>query len=434
MAYITKYEKLDTIFVYPKLNETHQLRGRNLFPYICQDEICYFYRNLDRLECPPHCRCEYENRKMHLIETCTFSEAQIEYTVPLKPDIGITPAATRPAAFYLMNTNMTKLPDASSYDNYSVCELHVANNKLDNLTISQLPQTLTLLDIRNNNFQTLSTEVIDFLKHRRDDLKMHLSNNSWNCDCQLPGFLKFVESSSENINDFNLIKCNKDFLIVKLEECRLRITYLILGISISFVAICVILCGIIFWFKMAILMWLYDHDIFVSCIMRTADNIEFNQKYDAFLAFSHKNLDLIEEYVERLEHGRREFKLCFYQRDWLIGESIPDRILQSIEDSKRIILLMTTEFVKSAWGTFEFRTAIKATSMNRDKRLIIIVYPEVENFDDLDTELRLYMKYNTYLPRDDSQFWRKLVFAMPHKKMRSTKKKSKLIEDNPADI
>lgn len=41
--------------------------------------------------------------------------------------------------------------------------------------------------------------------------------------------------------------------------------------------------------------------------------------------------------------------------------------------------------------------------MNRHKRLIIIVFPEAENFDDLDTELRLYLKYNTYLRRDDPQ-------------------------------
>lgn len=172
-------------------------------------------------------------------------------------------------------------------------------------------------------------------------------------------------------------------------------------------------------------MWLYDHNIFASCILRTAKNIEFHQRFDAFLAFSHKNLDYVEEYVEKLENGRRKFKLCFYHRDWLIGDSIPACILQSIDDSKRIIVLLTKEFIKSSWGTFEFRTAIKATSMNKHKRLIIIEYPKVENFDELDTQLRLYMKHNTYLRRDDSQFWRKLIYAMPHKKMTNLVKNAK---------
>lgn len=163
----------------------------------------------------------------------------------------------------------------------------------------------------------------------------------------------------------------------------------------------------------------------MSCILRTAENIEFPQKYDGFLAFSHQNLDLVPEYVQRLEEGQREFKLCFYQRDWGIGESIPECILKSIDESKRIIVLMTMQFLKSSWGTFEFRTAIRATSMNRSKRLIIIVYPEVENFNELDLELRLYMKYNTYLCRNDAQFWRKLIYSMPHKKISKSKRQTK---------
>lgn len=405
-----------------------------MFPYICLNEICYFYRYLKRIFCPPDCKCVYDNRKMHLRHSCAFFGAIIEYTLPLNSDIGDIQADIQPAALYLTNTNRTELPDASLYRKFNICELHVANNKLNNLTITQLPQNLTLLDIRNNSFQTLRPEVIDFLKQRSLHLRMHLSNNSWKCDCRHSGFLNFIINFSENINDFHLVKCNGQPLIAILDECTDRATYLTLGISIVIVAVCMIFCGIIFWFKMIILMWFYEHDLFVSCIIRTANNMEFKQKYDAFLAFSHKNLDLVEEYVDRLEHGRREFKLCFYQRDWLIGESIPDRILQSIEDSKRIILLMTNEFVKSAWGTFEFRTAIKATSMNRHKRLIIIVYPEVENFDDLDTELRLYMKYNTYLSRNDSQFWRKLTYAMPHRKMSSAKRKTKPKVADSSDV
>ncbi|XP_064554153.1 protein toll-like [Drosophila montana] len=75
---------------------------------------------------------------------------------------------------------------------------------------------------------------------------------------------------------------------------------------------------------------------------------------------------------------------------------------------------MTKNFKESSWGRFEFRMAIQATSIDRYKRLIIIVYPEVEDFNDLDSELKTYMKLNTYLRRDDPQFWRKLIYAMPH--------------------
>ncbi|KAM8714921.1 hypothetical protein ACLKA7_002035 [Drosophila subpalustris] len=112
------------------------------------------------------------------------------------------------------------------------------------------------------------------------------------------------------------------------------------------------------------------------------------------------DLQLVGEYVEKLERGPREYRLCFYQRDWLVGQSIPACILNSINDSKRVIILMTNNFINSSWGLFEFRSAIRASSMDKDKRLIVILYPGVD-LDKLDPELKLYMKFNTYLRRDD---------------------------------
>lgn len=49
---------------------------------------------------------------------------------------------------------------------------------------------------------------------------------------------------------------------------------------------------------------------------------------------------------------------------------------------------MTKEFLNSAWGTFKFLATIKAVSIDRNKRLIIIVYPEADDFTKLDTEIK----------------------------------------------
>lgn len=283
----------------------------------------------------------------------------------------------------------------------------MANNQLDHLNITQLPKNLTILDIRNNSFKFLRPEVIEFLEQRKKSLVVYLSGNPWDCACHPPDFMKFIERVPNMIHDLDRVDCDGETPGSKMDACRLRVTYLIIGLSFLFIVV----CAIVFWFRTSILMWLYYHNICANLIRRTAENMEFYQRFDGFLAFCHKNFDLVNEYVEQLENGPRQFKLCFYQRDWAIGHSIPACILQSIEDSRRIILLMTNEFIKSSWGTFEFRTAIKATSMNPNKRLIIIVYPDVENFEGLDSELKLYMKFNLYLRRDDPQFWKNLFIG-----------------------
>ncbi|KRF81001.1 uncharacterized protein Dvir_GJ26678 [Drosophila virilis] len=247
------------------------------------------------------------------------------------------------ASLYFNNKILTELPNSTLYGYADLRELHVANNRITNLTVAQLPPNLTYLDVSNNSLKTLDNQVLEFFSSRSGTIRLRLSGNSWICNCDAEP-LKSVHK------------------LLSRPEAKNRTSLTI----------------------------------------------------DAFLAFSHKDLELVEEYIDKLEKGSREFKLCFYQRDWLIGESIPACILKSIEESKRIIILMTKNFKDSSWGRFEFRMAIQATSIDRYKRLILIVYPEVEDFNDLDSELKTYMKLNTYLRRDDPQFWRKLIYAMPH--------------------
>lgn len=369
------------------------------------------FEDRNGIKCPYGCKCSFKRYILRINIICSEPKAVIALKKLPTAYIGIT-------TLYLEKLNLTKLPTVSLVGYSNIKKLYVSGNQLQDLTIENLPENLTFLDIRNNRFKFLRPEVLDYLEQRSHILRILISNNSWSCDCFPSNFLQFIQKVPEMIDDFESIKYNGLTPGITLDKCRVYTIYLILFVA----ALIIVACVIIFWYRTSILMCLYYHNILPNCILRTAENIEFPQRYDAFLAFSHKNLDLVKEYVERLENGRRQFRLCFYQRDWLIGESIPRAILQSIENSKRIILLMTKDFVNSSWGTFEFRTAIKATSMDRR---IIIVYPEVEDFNDLDSELRLYMKFNTYLRYDDSQFWKKLIYVMPHKKVGKPKKKAK---------
>ncbi|EDW55227.1 GM10484 [Drosophila sechellia] len=126
-----------------------------------------------------------------------------------------------------------------------------------------------------------------------------------------------------------------------------------------------------------VLVWFYEHGVCLSLAARR--ELDKDKRFDAFLAFTHKDEALLEEFVDRLERGEPRFRLCFYLRDWLAGESIPDCTGQSIKDSRRIIVLMTENFMNSTWGRLEFRLALHATSRDRCKRLIVVLYPNVKS-------------------------------------------------------
>ncbi|KAH8248956.1 hypothetical protein KR032_004539 [Drosophila birchii] len=326
--------------------------------------------------------------------------------------------STTEYAMTLARCKITMCPDSCvcCLENLNSSALTVDCQGQQLTRIPLLPGSVSTLELENNNITEINLPSQEFLKKTilSTGLNLSLSGNPWSCICDENNLVDFAKSITEHILDFGKMQClnlGKNLALVEDSEiCPSYFIYLLILFVFSMIIITALNAFV--YFKQPILMWFYEHKIFMS--MSVHLDLEDMKKFDAFLCFTHKDEHLIEDYVERLEKGQRKFNLCFYLRDWQVGASIPECIVQSVKDSRRIIILMTNNFLESTWGKLEFRLALHATSRDRCKRLIVIVYPDVENFDDLDSELKAYMVLNTYLKRDSPNFWNKLIYSMPH--------------------
>ena len=113
-----------------------------------------------------------------------------------------------------------------------------------------------------------------------------------------------------------------------------------------------------------------------------------------------------------LEAPQCGFHLCVHDRDFVPGITITKNIMTAIEYSRRTILVLTPDFIKSGWCDLEFQAAHKRALDDRSNFLIVVLLKEV-NDRDLDETLKLYMKTNTYVSGNDKWFWQKMLYAMP---------------------
>uniref|UniRef100_A0A182JW66 TIR domain-containing protein n=1 Tax=Anopheles christyi TaxID=43041 RepID=A0A182JW66_9DIPT len=176
----------------------------------------------------------------------------------------------------------------------------------------------------------------------------------------------------------------------------------------------IILTLVLFMFRQELRVWFHSK-YGVRLFYRNAD-IDKNERdklFDAFISYSSKDESFVaEELAPMLENEDPSYKLCLHYRDFPVGAYIADNILQAVESSRRTIMVLSDNFIKSEWCRFEFKSAHHQVLRDRRRRLIVILLGEVPQ-KDLDPDIRLYLKTNTYLQWGDKLFWEKLRFALP---------------------
>lgn len=81
---------------------------------------------------------------------------------------------------------------------------------------------------------------------------------------------------------------------------------------------------------------------------------------------------LLQRILQELEEKRR-YKLCLNQRDFPPGKPISDSIVECIGTSKKIILVLSKNFVSSPWCQYEVQVALAELHQRRNKLLMPIL-------------------------------------------------------------
>ncbi|BFF96474.1 toll-like receptor Tollo [Drosophila madeirensis] len=365
-----------------------------------------------------------------------------------------------------LQSNQLKMLNGNEFQGLdNLQELYLQHNAIatiDTLTFTHLYH-LKILRLDHNAIGSFA--VWNFLPSYLNEL--HLAGNHWSCTCEFIDKLRDYISRHDYVVDRPKLRCesggnsSREMAIYANSDSDLPVVQcsqtLPLGLDNSYnfaeqagseggalagnmtftkmilnqppkqdyIPILVaILTAFIFIMISTLLVFIFRQEMRVWCHSRfgvrlfyngqkDVDKNEREKLFDAFISYSSKDeLFVNEEIAPMLEMGEHRYKLCLHQRDFPVGGYLPETIVQAIDSSRRTIMVVSENFIKSEWCRFEFKSAHQSVLRDRRRRLIVIVLGEVPQ-KELDPDLRLYLKTNTYLQWGDKLFWQKLRFALP---------------------
>lgn len=390
----------------PENLKSRSVRGLSPMELLCPLEY-------ERQRCPVGCECLVRPFDRVLILNCSnagFTE------IPVLPTLNIN--SSNGTELHVENNRLSNLPNLTSPGYKEVIRLYAARNNISQLHAQNLPKNLKTIDLSHNKLDRLNSSVLDYFNKSKTIEHLSLSHNPWTCDCDSSGMLEYVQSNFKKIPDLKQMLCKNGQKFQSLSHstiCPFEENLVIaISLFVAFVGLFLgTLAALYYKYQVEIKVWLYAHNMCLWFV--TEEELDKDKKYDAFLSYSHHDEELVADFlVPELENGPTPFKLCLHQRDWLVGEFIPTQIVRSVDESRRTIVVLSPNFIESVWGRMEFRAAHTAALNEGRARVIVIIYGDIGNIDDLDPELRAYLKMNTYVKWGDPWFWDKLRYAMPH--------------------
>nr|7YLG_A Chain A, Toll-like receptor 2 [Gallus gallus] len=143
-----------------------------------------------------------------------------------------------------------------------------------------------------------------------------------------------------------------------------------------------------------------------------------NKPFDAFISYSEHDADWTKEHLlKKLETDG--FKICYHERDFKPGHPVLGNIFYCIENSHKVLFVLSPSFVNSCWCQYELYFAEHRVLDENQDSLIMVVLEDLppDSVPQKFSKLRKLLKRKTYLkwsPEEHKQkiFWHQLAAVL----------------------
>ena len=323
-------------------------------------------------------------------------------------------------------------------------ELYLQNNVIafiGNVTLLPL-RSLKILRLDGNRLITFPVWQLTLNSYL---MEVSLSGNNWSCRCKFLQELQiWVADNARKVIDSDDITCynnetkppERRVVNVNNTACsdyysggsvieRFIVSdYLpMVVVTLTAFILVLLLTVLMFVFREPVRIWFYSRYGIRLFQFKAGSAKQYGEErdklYDGYVCYSPKDEEFVlQSIVAELEHGNPSFQLCLHYRDLVhhayMQHSSSPVVVEAAEASRRVILVLSRNFLQTEWSRFEFRSALHEALKGRIFKLVLVEegssLPEAE----LDPDLRPYLKTGARVRWGEKRFWERLRYAMPN--------------------
>ena len=259
--------------------------------------------------------------------------------------------------------------------------LDLSSNKFQNfiLNLTNLMQ-LSKLNIAHNNLKCLSQSTVlqlnRFQNYREKPIKVDLSANLLSCNCDCFYFFQWMTKTDVVLVKNKTYQCVFDdgqketlnhisFIVAELESKCYNSEWLNIYVGME-ALVYLSITAFCFIYRIRCDIWYIYLKIKLNRQRLKALLDQKNYIYTAFISCDHRDAKYFvkRRLLPNLETNDTKFKFCVSQRDFIVGATIIDNIMRSMQKSRRIIFIISQYFLTSNWCKEEIRIAHQVYSMH----------------------------------------------------------------------
>ena len=363
-------------------------------------------------------------------------------------------------SLWLDNNIIQNISPGAFFGLENVKNISLHANSIYTLNASAFDEVKSVNNLTLHRNKLKMVDLKKFMAKNVNLTRLTLSENPWLCNCSFgPDFQEWIRRKIKIIRDANDVECQDDETVNTNNATDVRQSYKFLGnfvnesqgsntvnetmkqlLYVNFshcypnrskvvhesfenkkAVVALSVSGCLFLLVLTVSLSVYCSREIIKVCLYNRYGFRFNKRderndgkqFDAFISYSQKDQKFVTKaLVPKLEQKKPYYHLCLHYRDWPIGGAIAQTICESVEKSRRTIILLSENFMKSEWCQYEFKAAHYRVLHDKTIRIIMILLDDKPPAN-LDPELKLYIKANTYLEWKDPWFWEKLKYALP---------------------